>query len=126
MDQQKQAVWVSLASLTADITPLAAEEFHILEEMLGVLAPFHQATVELSEQKRVSGSNVIPLLKILYLALQRKASNVVTWTAKQLIENLQRVTDILFNLETLSMMTFAKLLDPRFKCLGFLSSSKSQ
>lgn len=57
------------------------------------------------------------------LALQRKASNVVTWTAKQLIENLQRVTDILCNLESLSMMTFAKLLGPRFKCLGFLSSS---
>lgn len=52
MYQQREAVWVSLASLGADITPLTAEEFHILQEMLGVLAPFHQATVELLEQKR--------------------------------------------------------------------------
>lgn len=66
--------------------------------MLGVLAPFHQATVELLEQKRVSGSKVIPLLKMVHLALQRKASNAVTWTAKKFIENLQRVTDILCNL----------------------------
>ncbi|XP_029316992.1 zinc finger BED domain-containing protein 1-like [Cottoperca gobio] len=51
MAEQKEAVWVSLASLKRDITPLTTEDCDTIEEMLMVLAPFDQATTELSEEK---------------------------------------------------------------------------
>ncbi|XP_070410613.1 zinc finger BED domain-containing protein 4 [Nothobranchius furzeri] len=55
LTEQKEAVWVSLASLKTDLTPLTPEEFEIIEEMLRVLAPFYQATRELSEEKKSLG-----------------------------------------------------------------------
>lgn len=36
--EQKEAVWVSLASLKTDITPLTPGQFEIIEEILRVLA----------------------------------------------------------------------------------------
>ncbi|XP_041835331.1 zinc finger BED domain-containing protein 4-like [Melanotaenia boesemani] len=47
MTEQKEAVWVSQATLKNDITPLTPEEFEVIEEMLRVLSPFDQATREL-------------------------------------------------------------------------------
>ena len=63
LHDEKEPVWVALGSLNTDITPLSADEFNIIGEAIAVLAPFHQATVELSEEKRVSGSKVIPMMK---------------------------------------------------------------
>ena len=50
---EKERMWASHGSLNTDLTPLTADEFTIIV----VLAPFHQATVELSEEKsfRVKG-----------------------------------------------------------------------
>ena len=125
LHDEKEPVWVSLASLKTDITPLTADEFTIIGETLRVLAPFHQATVELSEEKRVSGSKVIPMMKMLYHALERNASNLHTQAATHLHEHLRRrVTDTASNLESLSVLTLSTLLDPRFKSLGFRSPSK--
>ncbi|XP_061905499.1 E3 SUMO-protein ligase ZBED1-like [Entelurus aequoreus] len=125
LHDEKESVWVSLASLKTDLTPLTADEFNIVGETLIVLAPFHQATVELSEERRVSGSKVIPMMKMLYLALEHSASTLQTQAAKHLHENLKRrVTDTASNLESLSVLTLATLLDPRYKSLGFRSSFK--
>nr|XP_046250116.1 zinc finger BED domain-containing protein 4-like isoform X1 [Scatophagus argus] len=76
MTEQKEAVWVSLASLRHDITPLTPEEFDLIEEMLRVLSPFEQATRELSEEKRVSGSKVIPLIRKIHIELRHQASTL--------------------------------------------------
>lgn len=125
LHDEREPVWVSLASMKSDVTPLTADEHTIIGETLHVLAPFHQATVELSEERRVSGSKVIPMMKMLYLAPERIASTLHTPTAKHLHENLKRrVTDTASNLESLSVLTLATLLDPRFKSLGFRSSSR--
>lgn len=64
---------MSLASLKTNITPLTTEECEISEEMLMVLAPFDQATTELSEEKRVSESKVILLMKMVLVELQRQS-----------------------------------------------------
>ncbi|XP_077399284.1 zinc finger BED domain-containing protein 4-like [Vanacampus margaritifer] len=126
LTEQKEPVVVALASVTNDTAPLTAEDFNIIEETIRVLAPFNHATVELSEEKRVSGSKVIPMLKMLHCSLQRNALNVTTDTAIRLVENLnRRVVDHLCNLESLSITTLATLLDPRYKTVGFLSSSRA-
>ncbi|XP_076842109.1 zinc finger BED domain-containing protein 4-like [Brachyhypopomus gauderio] len=124
--EQKESVLVSLASLKSDIPQLTTDDYKIIEETLRVLAPFNQATVELSEEKRVSGSKVIPMLKMLHHSLQRNALNVTTEIAINLVENLKRrLLETLCNLESLSVMTIPTLLDPRFKTMAFLSASKA-
>ncbi|KAJ8348901.1 hypothetical protein SKAU_G00274900 [Synaphobranchus kaupii] len=83
-----------------------------------------QATVELSEEKRVSGSKVIPLMNMLQRAVDSEGTNMTTVMAGKLAENLvRRLRDILSNLESLSVMTMATMLDPRFKTHGFFSQS---
>ncbi|CAI5637704.1 zinc finger BED domain-containing protein 1 isoform X1 [Oreochromis niloticus] len=125
LHDEKEAVWVSLASLPTDLTPLTVDECDIVREALLVLAPFHQATVELSEERRVSGSKVIPMMKMLYCALERNSLHLHTQAATHLHDQLRRrVTDTASNLESLSVLTLSTLLDPRFKTLGFRSSSK--
>lgn len=109
--EQKEAVWVSLASLKTDVTPLTPEDCQILR----VLAPSEHATTELSEEKRVSGSKVIPLTRMIHIELQRQATTVTNTAAQQLAENLRKqLTDAISSMESLSVMTLATLLDPRF------------
>lgn len=51
--------------MRTDLVPITAEEYHSVKECLGVLSPFYAATIELSEEQRVSGSKVIPLICML-------------------------------------------------------------
>lgn len=126
MAEQKESVLVCLASLKSDIPPLNTQDFAIIQETLLVLAPFHQATVELSEEKRVSGSKVIPMLKMLHYSMQCNTLNLTTETAIMLVENLKkRLTESICSLESISVMTIPTLLDPRFKKMGFTIESKA-
>ncbi|KAM9318799.1 E3 SUMO-protein ligase ZBED1-like isoform 1-T7 [Pholidichthys leucotaenia] len=90
LHDEREPVWVSLASLKSDLTPLTADEYTIIGETLLVLAPFHQATVEFSEERRVSGSKVILMMKMLHLTLERNASTLHTQAAIHLQEHLKR------------------------------------
>ncbi|XP_048010537.1 zinc finger BED domain-containing protein 4-like [Megalobrama amblycephala] len=49
--QVREPVGAALACLRTDITPLTALEYEAIQDALHVLAPFHQATVELSAEK---------------------------------------------------------------------------
>lgn len=84
----RELVGAALASLQTDIPPLTAEEYRNVGECLRVLSPFNDATVELSEEKRVSGSKVIPLLKMLEQSLQEEMPSMATDMAAQLGEHL--------------------------------------
>ncbi|KAM9726418.1 E3 SUMO-protein ligase ZBED1-like isoform 2-T2 [Menidia menidia] len=125
--QQKEPVAAALTTLKTDIIPLTSQDYEIIEESLPVLFPFFQATSELSEEKRVSISKVIPLMNMLHHAVLTKMANIKNDVARLLSENLlRRVKEQVTNIESLSVMTMATLLDPRFKTLGFLSQSKAQ
>ncbi|KAJ8375053.1 hypothetical protein SKAU_G00056330 [Synaphobranchus kaupii] len=98
------------------------KEYEAKGECLRVLSPFQQATVELSEEKRVSGSKVIPLMNMLQRAVDSEGTNMTAVMAGKLAENLvRRLRDTLSNLESLSVMTMATMLDPRCKTHGFFS-----
>lgn len=79
--------------------------------VIKVLIPFRQATVELSEEKLVSGTKVIPLIKIMHYTVKCGHGNVEKW-CKQLVENLHQGER--------SVLTLSTVLDPRFKILSFL------
>ncbi|KAI7793204.1 hypothetical protein IRJ41_008117 [Triplophysa rosa] len=52
----KEPVGAALASLATEIPPLSSNEFTSVSACLSLLSGFNDATVELSEEKKVSGS----------------------------------------------------------------------
>ena len=122
----REPVGAAVASLLTDIPPLTAGEYMIVGECLSILSPFNDATVELSEEKRVSASKVIPLLKMLNHALAEEIPNKTTLMGQQLADSLTNLLrDKLHQLQSMSISTLPTLLDPRFKTLGFLSQTKA-
>ncbi|KAL0151887.1 hypothetical protein M9458_052807 [Cirrhinus mrigala] len=124
---QKEPVGAAMISLKTNLTPLTSEEYQTVNECLGVMCYFNEASTELSEEKRVSGSKVIPLIRMLRHAITSKTSQVHDDTALQLCNNLLRlISERMSTYETMSVMTLATLLDPRFKTIGFCSQSNAQ
>lgn len=60
----REPVGAPLASLKTHIAPPTAPDYKNIKDALSVLEPFHQATVEVSAEKRV-----IPLIKMLHHAV---------------------------------------------------------
>ncbi|XP_078023476.1 E3 SUMO-protein ligase ZBED1-like [Epinephelus lanceolatus] len=122
----REPVGAALANLSTDITPLSSEEYGIIAGCLRVLAPFNDATVELSEEKRVSGSKVIPLLSMLDHSLEEEVGNAQTPHSTSIVNHLRRqLRERLYQLQSMSIMSLSTLLDPRFKSIGFFSPSKA-
>ncbi|KAL3979504.1 carboxypeptidase N regulatory subunit [Sarotherodon galilaeus] len=108
--EQREPVGAALASLTTDIPPMSSEEFGIISECLVVLAPFNDATTELSQEKRVSGSKVIPLLTMLDHCLNEqmeKSPSIGSSLAQKLRMLLREKLD---KIQTMSIMFLATLL----------------
>ncbi|KAL7374602.1 hypothetical protein ABVT39_003702 [Epinephelus coioides] len=104
----------------------SSEEYGIIAGCLRVLAPFNDATVELSEEKRVSGSKVIPLLSMLDHSLEEEVGNAQTPHSTSIANHLRRqLRERLYQLQSMSIMSLSTLLDPRFKSIGFFSPSKA-
>ena len=111
--EQREPVGASLASLTTDIPPLSSEEYRIISECLIVLGPFNNATTELSQEKRVSGSKVIPLLAMVDHCLSEEMEKPPS-TGSSLAEKLRMLLrEKLDRIQTMSIMCLATLLDPR-------------
>ncbi|XP_062872093.1 zinc finger BED domain-containing protein 4-like [Trichomycterus rosablanca] len=121
----REPVGAALASLRTEITPPTSLEYEIIKETIQVLGAFQQATIELSGEKWVSASKVIPMLKMLSHTTQNKTKSLTSSMARQLGANLvRRVIDRSLKAEAITVRTMPTLLDPRFKKLGFLSSTK--
>uniref|UniRef100_A0A669B7A9 HAT C-terminal dimerisation domain-containing protein n=1 Tax=Oreochromis niloticus TaxID=8128 RepID=A0A669B7A9_ORENI len=125
--EEREPVSAALVSMRTDLAPVTAEEYHSVKECLEVLSPFYTATTELSGEQRVSGSKVIPLVCMLRYAIAKKQPQVLDDKARQLCMNLTRMLgECSSHLETMSVMTIATLLDPRFKAVGFCSQTNAQ
>ena len=74
------------AGLHTDIAPLTTEQYDIIAESLKVLSPFSDAT----EEKRVLGSKVIPLLSMLRYALEEDVGTGQTPEGTVMAESLRR------------------------------------
>lgn len=124
--EQRAPLSAALSSLTSDIVPFTAEDYNTIEQCLLILKPFKTATVELSEEKRVSGSKVIPMVKMLKHINTRLCNTARHPTAITLANNILRNLNEKFaGLERTNTMSLATILDPRFKEMGFCSSSSS-
>lgn len=79
LGKMREPVGAALATLKTDISPLTS-----------LLVPLHQATVEISDKKRVSASKIIPLMKLLHHAILAKSKLLNNNKARQLTYNLQQ------------------------------------
>lgn len=63
--KQREPVGAALAYLQTDISPLTSNQYASIGQCIALLAPLKEATVELSAEKHVSGSKIIPMVKML-------------------------------------------------------------
>ncbi|KAJ4922012.1 hypothetical protein JOQ06_004031 [Pogonophryne albipinna] len=86
----REPVGAALASLNTEITTLTSAEFNTISGCLSLLSGFNDATIELSEEKKLSGSKVVPLLKMLEQMLQEEMAKTAVAVAKEMGEHLLR------------------------------------
>ncbi|XP_077403864.1 zinc finger BED domain-containing protein 4-like [Vanacampus margaritifer] len=86
----REAVGAALAGLNTDITPLTSHQLRLISESLQVLSPFNDATVELSEERKASGSKVIPLLAMLHHTLEDDMGAIQMEESKAMAECLKK------------------------------------
>ena len=67
-----------------DLAALTSAEYHSMSECLDVLSPLKVATVELSSEKNMSGSKIIPLVRMQRHNIVVKQSEVTDVMAGQL------------------------------------------
>lgn len=92
-----------------------------------MLAPFNEATAELSEEKRVSGSKVIPMTKMLNMTQLDTKGKISNMTATPLGQNLLSLMQKRFNtLESQPALVLSTLLDPTYKTVGFYNQVQAQ
>ena len=126
MDLREPVGAALLASLNTEITTLTSAEFTTISGCLSLLSALNDATIELSEEKNVSGSKVVPLLKMLEKMLQEEMAKTAVAVAKEMGEHiLRQLRERLHTLQSMSLMSLATLLDPRFKLIGFVSPLKA-
>ena len=124
--EQRGPVGAALGSLRTDLAALTSAEYHSMSECLEVLSPLKVATVELSAEKNVSGSKIIPLVQMLRHNIVVKQREVRDVMAGQLCSHLVRLMgEKLSGYETASQHSMAILLDPRFKTMGFCNPTNS-
>ena len=124
--EQRGPVGAALGSLRTDLAALTSAEYHSMSECLEVLSPLKVATEELSSEKNVSGSKIIPLVRMLRHNIAVKQRDVTDVMAGQLCSYLVRLMgEKLSGYETASQHSMATLLDPRFKTMGFCNPTNS-
>ncbi|XP_029991479.1 zinc finger BED domain-containing protein 1-like [Sphaeramia orbicularis] len=122
---QREPVGADLSNLENDVSPLSCAEYEMIHEALFLLQPFKAATTELSEEKRVSASKVIPLYRMLQHNLLEKLRHSKQPATQQLGTFLKDGLQARCGQYEI-VRPLATLLDPRFKNLGFGNPAKAQ
>ena len=123
---QNEAVRTALCMQDRNDLILSSEKNSFIAEMIRILRPFEAVTTELSAEKYVSASKIIPLVR----GLQKlTASNCTTQDGICSLLS-QRLTSQMAsrfqNLEEKIVIGIATLLDPRFKKIPFSNATAIQ
>lgn len=119
----RSCIETTLTAMDKQSLNLTENEWESLSQMCMVLKPFKDVTLELSVEKYVSISKLIPMIKVLKTHLIKVQEHVTIVQILKLIETLtsdieKRFSDLKYE-EHPSLATY---LDPRFKTVGFSSS----
>ncbi len=118
--EQREPLGAVLSTLKSELSPFTADEYDSMNQCLRILGPLHQATVEMSEEKRVSASKVIPMISMLKISIRQMCTQMTSDTGSQLAANLlKQMNERLATHEQTSCLALATFLDPRFKTVVF-------
>ena len=98
---------------------LTPSDVLILKDALALLAPFEEATREISGETFISISKIIPMARSLQLMISKSTS-----TRPLKLELIEQMRQRFTNMEGNLLLSFSTVLDPRFKKLGFVDSNK--
>ncbi|KAK6470307.1 zinc finger BED domain-containing protein 1-like [Huso huso] len=115
LHEQREAVTTALCLLGKNTLCLSNEELSMVHLTIEALRPFEEATREVSAEKHVSVSKVIPLVSLLLraaAATERQGSSLATELALQCQGRFRGI-------ETFHSLAASTFLDIRFKNLAF-------
>lgn len=116
----KDAVISTLALIKSDLT-MQPHEWQIIEQVVPILQPFYEITIEISAEKFVTLSKVLIFVQIMSLHIVRcSAVQNESEEIKRLLENLKKqIQERFHELEKNNLYAESSILDPRFKRKGF-------
>lgn len=116
----------TLGLLHNPVPALTSEEWEVLKEVCQILKPFDLATTELSAEKNISISKVIPLVSGITRAVTAPKVELKTASGKKLAKALLTELNTRFeNIEKKTEYMVSTFLDPRFREKGFTDSEKT-
>lgn len=115
LSEQQQAAQTALCLLGKANLCLSEEDWHSISQAIEALKPFEEVTREVSADKNVTLSKVIPLLSLLQRASASAGPNA-NILASHLAENCRRRFP---SREQNSILAASTLLDPTFKNVVF-------
>lgn len=113
--EQNEAVTTALCLLGRNTLCLNEGELSLIKQTLDALQPFEEVTREVSAEKYISVSKVIPLLSLIHTAVaacERQGSPLATQLAQQCQRRFRGI-------ESVHCLAASTFLDVRFKHLGF-------
>ena len=116
--EEHNVVTTALCLLERPDLIITSSDLLILKDAIALLEPFEEATRELSTEKFVSVSKVIPIARSLQAVISKSSS--VRPLKLELLEQMQRR---FLNMEGHNILCNSTLFDPRFKKLGFTNQS---
>ncbi|CAB4027116.1 zinc finger BED domain-containing 1-like [Paramuricea clavata] len=103
---------------------LSNEDIELIKKVLDLLRPFEVATVEMSAEKFVSVSKIIPIARSLQLVTVGSSTTATTLPLKQ--ELVAQIQHRFANIEANQTLAKSTLLDPRLKKLAFRNNGQRQ
>ena len=114
---QHEAITTTLCLLDKAQMCLSTDEKEFILKAIALLRPFLQATEQISGEKYVSISMIIPLTRLLLRSCTQSPNTLLR---QNLVQELNRRFS---RIEQRYTMAVATLLDPRFKKIGFADAS---
>ena len=113
--EQTEAVTTALFLLGRNALCLNMRELSFIKQTVDALQPFEEVTQEISAEKYVSVSQMIPLVSLIHRAIaacERQCSSLATKLAQQCQRRFRGI-------ESIHCLAATIFLDDRFKHLGF-------
>lgn len=121
--EERKAVDAALTSLNRKIIPLNSKKFEAILQCLHALLAFNYTPVELSAEKIVTPSKLIPIVRMLFHKINEKTHHLTSQTAIDLTNNLMANLKHCFGgTESIRMLAKATFLIPDLRLLKLQSS----
>nr|XP_054590948.1 uncharacterized protein LOC129154767 [Nothobranchius furzeri] len=115
LGEQNEAVTTALCLLGKNTLCLNQGELSLIKQIVDALQPFEEVTREVSSEKHISVSKVIPLVSLIRRAVsacERQSNSLATQLAQQCQRRFRGV-------ETIHCLAASTFVDVRFKHFGF-------